>query len=368
MEYLNQLLLDLLVTPKTSALAITLAYSMILPAIWLAFCLWLNRNHPRRRGFLAMAFFGGAIAVMPALPLEKFIFALSTNATMLTILLAACEEILKFGALLFIISIKSRFFNGPRDYLLTAITIGLGFAGLENALYILNPVLAQDLTQAAFSGGMRFLGANLLHAVTVSMSGLALGFAYFKPISKKIWFACIGIMIAISVHSVFNLLIANANQEQALKVFGLLWIFTLISVIPWIFVIRMEKPNFIKNVWTNSIAENEKIFNSLILKMNITKDDNIPIRDIFLKQKESPDTPNNHADFEKLCDFLKKSYELRLRKNGFNEVDSKTTSSNVISDIISAKTINNVFNLLKEKERVFTFGKHVIKAHENEEY
>ncbi|MEI8270315.1 MAG: PrsW family glutamic-type intramembrane protease [bacterium] len=368
MEYLNQSLLGLLVTPKTSALAITLAYSMILPAIWLAFCLWLNRNHPRRRGFLAIAFFGGAIAVMPALPLEKFIFTLSTNATLLTILLAACEEILKFGALLFIISIKSRFFNGPRDYLLTAITIGLGFAGLENALYILNPVLAQDITQAAFSGGMRFFGANLLHAVTVSMSGLALGFAYFKSIPKKVWFAFIGVMIAISVHSVFNILIANSNQEQALKVFGLLWIFTLISVVPWIFVIRMEKPNFIKNVWTNSIDENEKIFYSLILKMNITKDDNTPMRDIFLKQKLNPDTSNNHADFEKLCTFLKKSYELRLERNGVSEVNSKMSSSNVISDTISAKTINTVFSLLKEKDQVFTFGKQVIEAHGNEEY
>ena len=134
MEYLNQLLLSLLATPKTSALAITLAYSMILPAIWLAFCLWLNRNHPRRKGFLALAFLGGAIAVMPALPLEKFVSTLSTNGTLLIILLAACEEILKLSVLLFIISIKSQSFNGPRDYLLTAITVGLGFAGLENAL------------------------------------------------------------------------------------------------------------------------------------------------------------------------------------------------------------------------------------------
>ena len=368
MEYLNTLLLSLLVTPKTSALAITLAYSMILPAIWLAFCLWLNRKHPRRKGFLAIAFFGGAIAVMPALPLENFVSTLSTNTTLLTILWATCEELLKLGILLFIVSIKSRFFNGPRDYLLTAITIGLGFAGLENALYILHPVLLQNLTQATLSGGMRFLGANLLHAVTLSMSGLALGFAYFKSNSKKVWFTCVGIIIAISIHSIFNLLVVNADQTQSLKIFGFLWIFTLLSVVPWIFVIRMERPNFIKNVWTNSLAENEKIFNSLILKMNIPKDDNNPMRDIFFKQKWTPSTSSDYENFKKLCAFLKKSYELRLRRNGLNEIDSKTSSSNVISDTISAKTINTVFNLLKEKDQVFTFGKQVIEARGNEEY
>ncbi len=368
MEYLNKLLLSLLVTPKTSALAITFAYSIILPAIWLVFCLWLNRKHPRRRGFIAVAFFGGAVAVMPALPLESFLSTLSTNTTLLTILWAASEEILKFSALLFVISLKSRFFNGPRDYLLTAITIGLGFAGLENALYILNPVLAQNLTQATLSGGMRFLGADLLHAITVSMSGLALGFAYFKSLPKKVWFACIGIVIAISIHSVFNLLVVNANQTQALKIFGLLWIFTLISVVPWIFIVKMERSNFIKNIWTNSLTENEKVFNSLILKMNISQDDSTPMRDIFFKQKSNPSTSSDYENFEKLCAFLKKSYELRMRRNGVSEVNSKTASSNIISDTISAKTINTIFNLLKEKDQVFTFGKPVIEIRGNEDY
>ena len=368
MEYLNKLLLDLLVTPKTSALAITLAYSMILPAIWLAFCLWLNRKHPRRRGFIAVAFFWGAIAVMPVLPLESFVSTLSTNTTLLTILWATCEEILKLSALLFVISLKSRFFNGPRDYIITAITIGLGFAGLENALYILHPVLVHDLTQATLSGGMRFLGANLLHAITISMCGFALGFTYFKSHQKKVLFACIATVVAISLHTIFNLLIVNANQTQSLKVFGLLWIFTLISVVLWILVIRMERSSFIKNIWTNSLTENEKVFTSLILKMNISQDDSTPMLDIFSKQKWTPSTSSDYENFQKLCDFLKKSYELRLERNGMNEVDSKTASSNVISDTISAKTIYNVFNILKEKDQVFTLGKQVVEVRENEDY
>ncbi len=368
MEYLNKLLLSFLVTPRMSALAITLAYSMILPAIWLAFCLWLNRKHPRRKGFLAIAFLGGIISVMPALPLENFVSTISTNTTLLTILWATCEEILKLSVLLFVISIKSRFFNGPRDYLLTAITIGLGFAGLENALYILHPVLVQDLPQATLSGGMRFLGADLLHAVTLSMSGLALGFAYFESRSKKMWFTFIGIMIAITVHSIFNLLIVNADQTQSLKIFGILWIFTLISVVPWIFITRMERSNFIKNIWTNSLTENEKVFIALILKMNISKDDITSMRDIFLKQKLTPSALSDYKNFEKVCAFLKKSYELRLRRNGMNEIDSNIASSNVISDTISAKTINTVFNILKEEDQVFTLGKQVIEVRGNEEY
>ena len=368
MGYLNKLLPSLFIVQKTSALAVTLAYSMLLPAIWLVFCLWLNRKHPRRRGFIAVAFFWGVVAVMPALPFENLISTLSTNITLLTILWATCEEILKLSALLFVISLKSRSFNGPRDYLLTAITIGLGFAGLENALYILHPVLVQDIAQATLSGGMRFLGADLLHAITVSMSGLALGFTYFKSISKKVWLTCVGVMIAISIHSIFNILVVNSNQTESLKVFTILWAFTLISAILWILVIRMEKPDFIKNVWINSLTENEKNFNSLISKMNIFPEDITPMRDFFYKQKWTPATSKDYENFEKLCIFLKESYELRLRRNGMNEVDSKTSSSNLISDNISAKTIKNAFDILKKKDQVFTLGKSVIEVRENEEY
>ena len=362
MEHFKELILNFLVTPETSAIAITLAYSMILPVVWLAFCLWLNQEHPRRRGFLVMAFLLGAIVVIPALPLESFLATFSTNNTVLIIFWAACEELLKFSILLIVISQESLLFNGPRDYPIVAITIGLGFAGLENALYILHPALAQNLTQAALSGGMRFFGANLLHAVAVSMSGLALGFAYFKTRSQKILFACIGVIVAIFLHSVFNILLTNADQTQLALAFGFLWGFALLSIILWVYISTMEESKFIKNVWTSSFVENEKVFNELISKINISPDDNTPVREIFSKQKLSQLTSSDYADFEKVCIFLRKSYELHLRKDGMNETDSRVASSHLVSDTVSVKTISAVFNLLKGKDRYFNSGESKIEV------
>jgi len=360
---LNKLLLNLLVTPETTGFVIALAYSFIFPVIWLAFCLWLNRNHPRRSGFLMMAFFFGAMVVMPALPLEKFVATLSTNSTLLIILWAISEELLKLVALLFVVFYKSKHFNGPRDYPIVAITIGLGFAALENTLYILYPVLLHNFTQATFLGGMRFLGANLMHAATVSLSGFALGFAYFKSPGYKVWFVCIGLAIASSLHSAFNLLVVNADQTQLWLIFGMLWVFVLTTGILWICIIKMEGSTFIKNIWASSFAKNEKVFNEIVLKMNISPDNNSSIREI-LKQKGILPSSSDYMNFERLCDFLRTHYERHLKAHGMNEADSITASSKLISDTISAKTIGIVFKLLKEKEKVVVFGKSVIKVRE----
>ena len=362
MEYLANVLAPVS-TPEVSAFAISLVYAMVLPAIWLVFCLWLNQDHPRRSGFLFIAFLLGAFVVIPTLPLETYVATLSNNNTVLTIAWAACEELLKFCVLLFIVSEESTLFNGPRDYPIVAITIGLGFAGLENALYIFHPVLAQNLSQAALSGSMRFLGANLLHAVTVSMSGLALGFAYFQSRSKKIWFLCLGIIVAVCIHSIFNLLLVNANQTQLLEAFGFLWGCALLSGGLWMHIGTMEGTTFIKDVWTRSLEENEDIFNALISKMHVSSDDMIPFRDIFLGPEGEALTAADRTSFDALCDFLKKSYALRLERSGMKQSDSLVASAHLISPDVSPKTIKNVFALLKENERTFMLGQSKIEVH-----
>ena len=338
------------VIQQVTALAITLAYAMLLPILWLGFCLFLNRKHPHRAGFLVTAFFLGALAVMPTLPVEKFIATLSNNNTVLTVLWAASEELLKFAAFMFVGYRASRF-NGPRDYPLAAITAGLGFAGLENALYILQPVLVQNVSAAALSGGMRFLGADLLHGFTMSAVGVALGYAYFKSRPKKVLYAIIGLAVGITVHSVFNLLVQNADPVQSFQRFGGLWFLALISVGFWFHLGAMEKPKFIQNVWSDSITDNEAAFAAFLAKYAIVPTDAAPVRDI-LKAKNIMPGAAAYEDLAKITVFLQKSYELHLRNQGLGKADSATATKALVSDSISPKTITFIFGILKQKQGV----------------
>ena len=335
---------------QASAIAITLAYAMVLPVLWLVFCLWLNRNHPRRAGILSVTFFLGALAVMVTLPVEKFIATLSTSTTALTVMWAASEELLKFAAFMFVAYRASRF-NGPRDYPLVAVTAGLGFAGLENALYILQPVLVQNVTQAALSGSMRFLGADLLHAVTMSMVGLALGVAYFKSGRAKALYACIGLAIGITIHSVFNLLVSNADQTQSLYIFAGLWVLTAVSVFFWVRLSRMERPAFISDVWTDSVGQQEAAFLALCAKLGIPVSDTRSVWAIFAEKGIGAGSAE-HSEVDSICAFLRKSYELHLRTQGLSTADSVKSAATVLGTDISPKTIQTVFGILKEKQAV----------------
>ena len=332
---------------QASALAITLAYAMVLPILWLVFCLWLNRNHPRRAGILSGVFLLGALAVMVTLPVEKYIATLSTNTTALTIMWAASEELLKFAAFMFVAYRASRF-NGPRDYPLVAVTAGLGFAGLENALYILQPVMVSNVTQAALSGSMRFLGADLLHGVTMSMVGLALGFAYFKSGKAKALYATIGLAVGVVIHSIFNLLVVNADQQQSLHIFAGLWILTILSVVFWILLARMEKPNFIQTVWSGSIGDTEAAFLALMTKLGVSADNTRTMSEIFA-EKGLGKNSSDYAEFQKTRDCLLKNYALHLRSQGLSEEDATKSAAAVVTEGVSPKTVSTLFGVLKEK-------------------
>ena len=332
------------------ALGLTFAYALSLPVIWLLLCLWLNRKHPRRVGFLTVAFFLGALAVMPALPVEQYIATLSSNNTVLTVLWAASEEVLKFVAFMFVAYRASRF-NGPRDYALAAVTAGLGFAGFENALYILHPVLNHDLAVAALSGGMRFLGADLLHGMTTSIPGIALGFAYFKPGWKKAIYAFFGLVVAAGIHGLFNLAVGNASQDQTLHIFAALWILAALVGLLWLRLRAMERPKFIQSVWDASVSAAELAYQAFVAKNNIDLNSTVPVRDI-LKDHGAVMIGGAYADLESTIAFLRTNYAVHLRSQGMGAADAAVSAKALVSDSISPQTMGAVFGILKEKQGV----------------
>src|SRR3989344_6540894 len=98
-------------------------------------------------------------------------------------------------------------------YMLTA---ALGFAALENTLFLIAPLANGDITKSLLTGNLRFIGATLLHIAASSIIGAFAAFFFYK--SKKIKDAAIfiGLIVAIILHAAFNLII-NTEKDNALR-------------------------------------------------------------------------------------------------------------------------------------------------------
>lgn len=195
----------------------------IIPAIfWLNF--WLREDkHQEPRKVIFGSFVFGMIAVVLAIPIEHFISILSPDYSILTIFLwASTEELLKFfGA--YIVALKTRFNDEPIDATVYLITSALGFAALENVLFLLQPLADGDIAKGVATIHLRFIGATLLHVVSSASIGVFMGMAFYKSeISKKI-LTVTGILIAITLHTLFNSFIIG-SEHNIFVIFSGVWI------------------------------------------------------------------------------------------------------------------------------------------------
>ena len=200
----------------------------ILPALfWLWFWLQEDKLHPEPRGRILFAFWGGMVAVPLVYPLEKYIashFGMTSNMTFF--LWAATEEIAKY-AMVAITALHSKAFDEPIDALEYLITTALGFAALENTLFILNPLLDGKIFDGIVAGNMRFIGASLLHVVSSAILGYCIGREFYRSIPWKLAWRAVGLAAAIALHTIFNLFIIYKNGEKTFFVFACVWIAAL---------------------------------------------------------------------------------------------------------------------------------------------
>jgi len=229
---------DLLQDPKALLYAIL---GGLVPALfWLWF--WLkqeDREEPEPLGLILITFLLGSLLVFVAIWLEKISLPFVSNSDTKIVVWATIEELLKFFGVFILLS-KNRNLNQPIDYVVYFIAIALGFAAFENILYLLNPMGSSGALVGMFTGGLRFLGSTLLHAMASSMIGIALGLSFFLKKYRSIYML-IGILGAIILHSVFNFFIMKGSGENFLSIFGFLWVVTIINILIFEKLKRMAK-------------------------------------------------------------------------------------------------------------------------------
>lgn len=211
---------------------------------------------------LAATFLGGSIVVIVAIFVERyiglnvatggFVTALKdisggmiafTEKEMLYILWAAVEEILKFVAVA-AIALRSLSNDEPIDAVIYSVTVALGFAALENLLFVFGPLANGHVGVGVMTGSMRFIGATIVHTVCSGLVGFFIGFAFYRSRTFKVTAALMGLILASALHAAFNLSIINSAPGDALKSFAWFWGAVVILIILFEEIKAVKKPRW----------------------------------------------------------------------------------------------------------------------------
>lgn len=209
-----------------------------LPALlWLWF--WLKEDpHPEPRRTLLLSFIFGMAAVPVVLALEYLFYLISVSLgivrsgalTSLVLLFgwAFLEEAAKFFTAWWA-DLRRSVYDEPVDAMIYLITVALGFAALENVLF-LSGLLKEGLFALLLAGNLRFFGASLLHVLTAGVMGASIAFSFFhrEHQSRNIWG---GVILATLLHTGFNAFIINSKGPETLfRTFAVLWVLVIILI------------------------------------------------------------------------------------------------------------------------------------------
>ena len=217
----------------------------ILPAvIWLMFWMQEDSDHPEPTKRIMGAFIFGMLAVPIVLviqilfhkellsggSLESVVTSSMLYGFGLLLLWSFAEELLKYTAAWFS-GIHTKDGDEAIDVMVYMISAALGFAALENVLYILSPLLENDTTAAILTGNMRFIGSTLVHVASSAIFGYFIATSFFKHERVKKMYFWIGLIVSTCLHALFNLFIILSNEKTMIWSLVAVWIGSLVLFI-----------------------------------------------------------------------------------------------------------------------------------------
>lgn len=207
-------------TPSVIAYAVL---GGILPTfLWLYFWTKQASGH-EPRGLIALSFIIGAIVVPITIPVQHIANDYFGRWEWFVFIAAGIEELLKFLVMRMVV-MRSDLIKQPADYTTYMIAAALGFAALENSLYMLKPLLANNIELAINTGNMRFLGSTVIHAVSSASFGLWVGLSYCSNGFNRLISAVIGLATAITLHGIFNYFIMDSSKTVVTTTIIVAWV------------------------------------------------------------------------------------------------------------------------------------------------
>lgn len=193
----------------------------IAPAVFVLCYFYLkDRYEPEPLGWVVKVFFIGALMTIPAVLLEMPF----PSGLMATVIVApVVEEFLKFCAVYFTVY-RDEEFDEPVDGIIYAVSAALGFAMVENVLYVLEGGIAVGIIRA--------IASVPAHALFSSIWGYTLGLAKFRPKKDRPFLIAAGLAGAMLFHGIFNLMASTSEM------LGLVVILVLLVPFGWWLVHR----------------------------------------------------------------------------------------------------------------------------------
>lgn len=194
-------------------------------AFWLWFFIRRGVYRPGPRRLLVFTFALGMVSTIPAGILNTIfidesviddpaIASLASVAAAMLLVVGPVEETCKFLAVR-LLAYRSPYFDEPGDGLIYSAAASLGFASLENLLYILTFGPAVMLVRAPLS--------TVAHVVFGSFWGLAMGHEV-RAGRRRNWETLAGVAGGAVVHGMFNVAVFVFWPASALLViFGIAW-------------------------------------------------------------------------------------------------------------------------------------------------
>ena len=218
---------------SASTLFFSLLGGVLHAVFWLWFWLREARLHPEPRSLMMASFLGGMVVVLFALPLEKWIAnQFAANLALIIIGWAIVEEVLKYAAS-YSTALRRRENDEPIDSLIYLITAALGFAALENTLFLAGAFSKGGLASGLDLGVLRFIGATLLHVISSGALGFFLALGFYKRRTVKRIDRWAGLVAAIVLHALFNLFILKGAGSglYTFTIFAFVWLAVILLLI-----------------------------------------------------------------------------------------------------------------------------------------
>jgi protease PrsW len=201
----------------------------ITPPLLIALLIYWKDHFEREQILpLALSFFWGCMSTIPAILGESSFQGLENPqnlwnvAIVAFVVVAMSEELSKFLFLRFY-AYPRDFFNEPLDGIVYSVMVSMGFATVENIMYVLNTENAIGIAAG------RALTAVPAHAAFGVLMGAFVGLAKFRP-EKRGRYMFFGVFLAVFFHGLYDFfLLQKAYENMAILAIGALVLAILIA-------------------------------------------------------------------------------------------------------------------------------------------
>jgi len=210
------------------SIILAVIFGLLPSLIWLTY--YLTKDlHPEPKKMILKVFFWGALITLPvffiqtglkSLLQESNVSPLIYNLIFWFLIIALSEELFKYLVVKLKV-VNSPHLDEPVDAMVYMVVAALGFAAVENMLYLFTPMgqmsIDQALTRTLLADLVRFIGATFLHTLCSAVIGYSFATSFHQARMKHAPIV-LGIIIATLLHGLYDFSIITLDGDMKLAV------------------------------------------------------------------------------------------------------------------------------------------------------